>query len=272
MMYLIGPYGGYDNPAKSVAACENELSDILHVAQSSNQHTFISEVRRLHGWEELGLLDFVWERFRNPGEKVGPKPSLRKTGPPRRRQQASLTVGGYQLQCDVRVLEGLLPPLNTSASKGAPTKPEAVEEMDVGSPKPGSSSLPVRGEVPMLTDESSQDSQSTSTSQPSSRSSASRSGPSEEGGSLAEQPDAAGKFGPQLTASQKRQLKKKQKALQAGPAETSVKPRQMSEELSKFFKNFKKGLAHLDPMRQFLARYLDRLEFHQLPPCRLPVF
>ena len=41
MMYLIGPYGGYDNPAKSVAACENELSDILHVAQSSNQHAFI---------------------------------------------------------------------------------------------------------------------------------------------------------------------------------------------------------------------------------------
>ena len=146
-------------------------------------------------------------------------------------------MGGYQLQRDVRFLEGLLPPPNTSASKGAPTKPEAVEEMDVGSPRPTPSSLAVRGEVPMLTDESSQDTQSTSTSKPSSRGSASRSGTSEEGGSLAEQQDTAGEFGPQSTASQKRQLKKKQKALQAGPAETSVKPRQMSEELLKFFKS-----------------------------------
>ena len=108
-------------------------------------------------------------------------------------------------------------------------------EMDVGSPRPGPSDLAVRGEVPMSTDESSQDSQSTTTSEPSSRSSASRSGPSEEGGSLAERQDDAGEFQPQLTASQKRQLKRKQKTLQAGLAETSVKPRQISEELSKYF-------------------------------------
>ena len=106
--------------------------------------------------------------------------------------------------------------MSCHTSKGAPTKLVTVEEMDAGSPRPGPSSRAVGGGVPMSTDESSQDSQSTTTSEPSSRSSASQSGPSEDGGCLAERQNDAGEFHPQVTASQKRQLKRKQKTLQAG--------------------------------------------------------